>query len=152
MGLGHYLVEAHLREGRSVAELARTHGIHRSWLYKLLARYRAQGQRGLEPGSRRPHRSPTKMSSAMATRIVRQRRRLLARGLDGGAETIHWHLAKRTAVVPSTSSIWRALRARGLVTPQPHKRPRSSFVRFAASLPNECWQADATHWRLRGGR
>ena len=38
MGLGHYLVEAHLREGRSVAELARTHGIHRSWLYKLLAR------------------------------------------------------------------------------------------------------------------
>ena len=31
-------------------------------------------------------------------------------------------------------------------------RSRSSFVRFVASLPNECWQADATHWRLRAGR
>ena len=41
MGMGRYLVEAHLREGRSVAELAVSHGVHRSWLYKLLARYRA---------------------------------------------------------------------------------------------------------------
>ena len=40
MDMGRYLVEAHLREGRSVAELAAVHGIHRSWIYKLLARYR----------------------------------------------------------------------------------------------------------------
>jgi len=30
MDVGRYLVEAHLREGRSVAELARTHRVHRS--------------------------------------------------------------------------------------------------------------------------
>ncbi len=152
MGLGRYLVESHLREGRSVAELARTHGIHRSWLYKLLARYRAHGERGLEPRSRRPHRSPTAMSAATAARIIGLRASLLARGLDGGAETIHWHLARRSGLVPSTSSIWRLLRQRGLVVAQPHKRPRSSFVRFQAALPNECWQADATHWRLRRRR
>ncbi len=29
--IGRYLVEAHLREGRSVAELAAAHGVHRSW-------------------------------------------------------------------------------------------------------------------------
>jgi transposase InsO family protein len=46
--------------------------------------------------------------------------------------------------------VWRLLRRRGLVTPQPHKRPRSSFVRFAAALPNECWQSDMTHWLTRG--
>jgi len=40
MELGRYLVEAHLVEGRSVAELAAAHGVHRSWIYKLLARYR----------------------------------------------------------------------------------------------------------------
>jgi transposase len=33
-----YLVEAHLLEGRSVTELAATHNVHRSWIYKLLAR------------------------------------------------------------------------------------------------------------------
>ena len=37
------------------------------------------------------------------------------------------------------------------MTPQPHKRPRSSFIRFEAALPNELWQADTTHWRLADG-
>jgi transposase InsO family protein len=40
----------------------------------------------------------------------------------------------------------------GLITPEPHKRPRSSFIRFEAALPNELWQTDATHWSLEGGR
>jgi hypothetical protein len=42
--------------------------------------------------------------------------------------------------VPSVSTIWRVLKARGFVTPQPHKRPKSSYKRFCAELPNECWQ------------
>ena len=146
-----YLVQAHLREGRSVAELATTHGVHRSWLYKLLARYRRDGDAGLVPRSRRPHRSPRAIDSALAAEIVALRANLLAQGLDGGALTLHWHLARRHGAVPSVSSIWRLLRRRGLVTPEPHKRPRSSFVRFAAALPNECWQSDMTHWSLAGG-
>jgi transposase InsO family protein len=43
------------------------------------------------------------------------------------------------------------LSRRGFVTPQPHKRPRSSWTRFVAELPNERWQADITHWRLADG-
>jgi transposase InsO family protein len=35
--------------------------------------------------------------------------------------------------------------------PEPHKRPRSSFIRFEAALPNELWQTDATHWQLEDG-
>ena len=38
--------------------LARVHGVHRSWLYKLLGRYRADGDAGRVLRSRRPHRSP----------------------------------------------------------------------------------------------
>ena len=49
------------------------------------------------------------------------------------------------------SSIWRILRARGFVTPQPHKRPKSSYTRFVAALPNETWQSDMTHWQLADG-
>jgi hypothetical protein len=37
------------------------------------------------------------------------------------------------------------------VVPQPHKRPRSSWTRFEAQLPNECWQSDVTHWKLADG-
>ena len=48
----------------------------------------------------------------------------------------------------AVSTIWRILSRRGFVTPQPQKRPRSSWQRFCADQPNERWQADITHWRL----
>lgn len=152
MDKARYLVEAHLREGRSVAELAATHGVHRSWLYKLLARHRTDPEAGLVPRSRRPRRSPAAMARTLEDEIVAMRTNLLAQGLDAGALTLHWHLARRHGAVPSVSSIWRLLRRRGLVTPEPHKRPRSSLIRFQAELPNECWQTDMTHWALAGGR
>src|SRR6266540_4898047 len=151
MDVARYLVEAHLHEGRRVAELARVHGVHRSWLYKLLGRYRAQGESGLAPRSRRPHRSPTALLPEVTQEIVRLRADLLAQGLDAGALTIQWHLERRLGRTPSVSSIVRVLRRRGLVVPQPHKRPRSSFIRFEAALPNQLWQADATHWALADG-
>jgi transposase InsO family protein len=148
MDVGRYLVEAHLREGRRVAELARVHGVHRSWLYKLLERYRVEGEAGLAPRSRRPHCSPSALPLEVAEEIVRLRADLLSQGLDAGALTIQWHLERRLGRAPSVSSIVRVLRRRGLVVPQPHKRPRSSFIRFEAALPNQLWQTDATHWAL----
>ena len=47
-------------------------------------------------------------------------------------------------------TISRHLMKAGPVTPAPEKRPRSSYIRFAAELPNECWQSDFTHYRLAG--
>lgn len=151
MELGRYLIEAHLREGRSVAELAEAHGIHRSWIYKLLARYRAEGEAGLAPRSRRPRLSPTTMPTGLEDEIVLLRKAAGRGGLDAGAVTIHWHLGRRHDDVASVSSIWRVLKRRGFVVPQPKKRPRSSFIRFAAELPNETWQSDMTHWALGDG-
>jgi transposase InsO family protein len=84
----------------------------------------------------------------VAEEIVRLRADLLAQGLDAGALTIQWHLERRLGRAPSVSSIVRVLRRRGLVVPQPHKRPRSSLHRFEAALPNQLWQTDATHWAL----
>lgn len=151
MDAGRFLIAAHLREGRSISELARLHGVHRSWLYKLLARYRSEGEPGLQPRSRRPHRSPAAMPLELAEQIVRLRAALGADGLDAGALTIQWHLAQGGQQVPSVSSIVRLLRRRGLVVPEPRKRPRSSMIRFEAALPNQLWQTDATHWTLTDG-
>ena len=145
MDKGRFLIETHLRTGRPIAELADAHGVHRSWLYKLLARYRADGPDGLEPRSRRPHHSPTRIADRHEEAIVALRKELTDAGFDAGAATIHFHLGQRQTEVPSISTIWRVLKARGFVTPQPHKRPRSSWRRFEADLPNECWQADVTH-------
>lgn len=151
MDKGRFLVETHLRTGRPIAELAAAHGLHRSWLYKLLARYRGEGEAGLVPRSRRPHRSPTRIADRHEETIVALRKELADAGLDAGAATIHHHLGRRQSEVPSVSTIWRVLKARGFVTPQPHKRPRSSWRRFEAELPNECWQADVTHVALADG-
>ena len=155
MDLAGYVINAVLVEGRSVAEVAAAHGLSRSWLYELLARHRADGEKGLKPKSRRPRSSPTRVSSEMEDEIVALRKSLAEEGLDAGASTIHYHLQvrhrRRKKAVPSVATIWRVLSRRGFVVPQPHKRPRSSWRRFQAELPNECWQADTTHWALADG-
>ncbi len=68
-----------------------------------------------------------------------------------GAATIHFHLAQRYETPPSISTIFRVLKARGFVALAPQKRPKSSFKRFVAELPNETWQADMTHVEFGGG-
>jgi len=151
MEMGRFLIESHLRTGRSIKELARVHNVSPSWLFTLLRRYRLEGEVGLEPRSRRPRRSPSRIGDLWEDEIVTVRKQLLDFGVDAGAETIHYHLAERHGAVPSVSTIWRVLRSRGFVTPQPHKRPKSSYKPFVAELPNECWQADVTHVVLESG-
>ena len=151
MDLGRFLIETHLRTGRPIKELARVHHVSPSWLFKLLRRYRLEGPAGLEARSRRPRNSPTRIADLWEDEIVALRKELADFGADAGAQTIHYHLAKRHRTVPSQSTIWRVLRARGFVTEQPQKRPRSSYRRFVANLPNECWQADVTHVTLQDG-
>src|SRR6266545_3970146 len=92
MELARYVVEAVVLEGRSCREVGRAYGVSKSWVAKLVGRYREGGYEAIGPRSRAPNRIP-----------------------------------------------------------HPHKRPRSSWVRFEAQLPNQCWQSDVTHWRLAGG-
>ncbi len=145
MEKGRVLIETHLRTGRPIGELAKAHDVSRSWLYKLLVRYRREGWAGLEPRSRRPKTSPTRIANLYEDEIIRIRKELIDGGFDAGAETIHFHMATPGRTVPSVATIWRVLKARGFVTPEPHKRPRSSWKRFEAEFPNQCWQADMTH-------
>jgi transposase InsO family protein len=148
-----FLIETHLRTGKPIGELATANGVHRSWLYKLLERYRRYGEAGLEQRSRRPRRSPSRISAEFEDEIVELRKELVDLGLDAGAQTINYHLRQRHrgAQVPSVPTIWRVLKRRGFVVPEPHKRPKSSWRRFAAEFPNECWQADVTHFSLADG-
>ena len=151
MSLGRYVVDAVLIEGRSPSELARQHGLSRSWIYALIARFREGGYLALQPRSRRPRSCPQQVGAETEAIIVRLRQGLLAAGLDAGARTIAHHLVPLVDRPPSVSTIWRVLSRRGLVKPQPHKRPRSSYVRFQAELPNQLWQADLTLWQLADG-
>jgi len=154
MDLAGYVINAVLVEGRSVKDVCETHDISRSWLYELIARFREAGDDGLRPQSKRPRSSPTRVPVAVEDEIVGLRKELTELGVDAGAHTIRYHLQRRhrrRRAVPSVATIWRVLSRRGFVTPQPQKRPKSSWRRFQAELPNECWQADTTHWALADG-
>jgi transposase InsO family protein len=136
----------------NVTGLCRDVGITPKTFYKWAARYREEGLAGLEERSRRPHRSPGRISPLYEDAIVEYRKRLAGAGLDCGAGTIHWHLCRDGTVrPPSEATIWRVLVRRGFVTPEPDKRPRASWRRFEASTPNEWWQIDACDWQLAEG-
>jgi transposase InsO family protein len=138
-------------EKRPVSEVARSYRVARSWIYTLLARYEVEGEAAFEPRSRRPKTSPSAISPETVELIIRLRKGLAGQGLDAGPQTIAWHLEHHHQVKVSPATISRCLGRQGLVTPDPSKRPKSSYIRFAAELPNECWQSDFTHYRLAGG-
>jgi transposase-like protein len=79
-----YLVEAHVLEGRSVSELAAAHGVHRSWIYKLLARYREGEFEALRPRSSRPRSCRHQTSAQTVKAVVALRTELQAQGHDAG--------------------------------------------------------------------
>src|SRR5215218_10473026 len=74
-------------EGRSPAEVVAAYGVSRSWVYELVARYRAEGEAAFEPRSRRPRRSPTTIPEATVELILELRRSLSSQGLDAGSDT-----------------------------------------------------------------
>ena len=142
-----YLVEA--LEGRSVSELAAAHGVHRSWIYKLAARYRSGGYEALEPRSRAPRSCPQQTPVDVVEAIVcaaraagERRPRLRSARQSPTTSPSSW-------TVPSLSTIWRVLKREGLVAPAP-EAATLILIRFQAELPNEMWQADVTHWQLCG--
>lgn len=139
------------QQGMSVADAAVRFGVSRQHVYVLLARYRQGGIEAVEPRSRRPKSNARSTAEATRARIVELRHQLTDAGLDSGPVTIAWHLAQEGLLIPSTSTIRRILHAAGLITPEPRKRPKSSYIRFQADQPNETWQSDFTHWTLADG-
>ena len=135
--------------GVEVKALCAELGISRQTFYRLRRRVAVEGLGGLEPRSRRPHRSPGQVPATLEDEIVRLRKTL---PLDNGAQSIAYELARTGWAVPAVSTVHRVLVRRGQVVAQPQKRPHRAGHRFEYAAPNECWQIDATHWDLANGR
>ena len=148
MSKARLVITAVLIEGRSQSQVARDYGVSQSWISRLITRYTYEGEAAFTPRSRRPHTSPTRLPQTTIDLIVALRTELDSKGLDAGPHTIAWHLQHHHRLEVSVASISRHLHAAGLVAPSPQKRPKSSYIRFAAEQPNERWQADFTHWHL----
>jgi transposase InsO family protein len=145
------IVEAVLA-GKSQREVARLYGVSQPRVSQLVAAWRSGGWEALEPRSRRPRSNPNATPPEVLEVILALRAELVTGGCDAGPHSIAAILADRMDSPPGVTTIWRILTRAGVITPEPRKRPKRSWVRFAADLPNECWQADFTHWPLADGR
>lgn len=153
MSKSRVIVTSVVVEGRAKAAVARDYAVSRRWVHTLVSRYLTGGWEALQTQSRRPRTSPRKTSTELEEHIVALRKDLAGQGLDAGAHTIAYHLSRAGVAdpIPAPSTIWKVLKRHGLIEDQPKKRPKSSYRRFQAELPNECWQADFTHWPLADG-
>lgn len=151
MSRAHVAVLQIVSKQLSVTAAAAEYGISRRHLHRLLARYREGGLDALEPRSRRPKTTPIATPETVRQRVIELRAQLTTDGLDAGPVTIAWHLEREGLKAPAPATISRILHQAGLITPQPRKRPRSSYTRFEMAQPNEMWQSDFIHWRLQDG-
>ena len=137
--------------GATQSEVARTYGISQGWVSRLMARYEAEGEAAFEPLSRRPLSTPKATAPEVVELVLKLRKQLTEQGVDAGADTITWHLRRHHQMTLARATVHRILTRHGAVVPEPAKRPKSSYLRFEASMPNETWQSDFTHYRLAGG-
>ena len=145
------VITAITTQGLTQAEAARTYGVSAATVSRLMARFRVEGEAAFTPRSRAPKTAPAATGPETVELVLRLRKQLREDGHDAGADTLGWHLAQHHAITLSRATIHRILTRHGLVSPEPKKRPKSSYLRFAAAMPNETWQSDFTHYRLAGG-
>src|SRR6478672_3172719 len=139
-------------EGLNVRRFCAEHGVSTWFFYDLRRRHARDGDVALEPRSRAPRHVANRTSDDVEDLIVGLRKELTDGGLDAGPATIHWHLQTRGCpAVPSEATIWRVLKARGLIVAEPAKAPKHAGKRFVAARANECWQTDDTTWWLADG-
>lgn len=98
MGERELLMKLHAR-GRSFLDLSAETGIRREILTRWWKRYREQGRAGLEPRSRRPHRSPFRLEAHIAQEVLQLRGRgwgpmRIALLLGIGHSTVHRVLSR----------------------------------------------------------
>jgi transposase InsO family protein len=142
------VITAITTQGLTQAEAARTYGVSEATVSRLMARFRSEGEAAFQPRSRAPKTSPGATPPQTVDLVLRLRKELLQAGHDAGAETIAWHLHHHHGTDLSKATVHRILTRHGAVTPEPRKRPKSSYIRFEAAMPNECWQSDFTHYPL----
>jgi transposase InsO family protein len=138
----------------AVTTFCAEHDISRKTFYELRRRAKVDGPAAvLEPRTRRPKSSPSKLTEEAKAHALQVRAALESSGLDHGPISVHDKMHKMGLdPVPSIAALARVFREAGVARLEPKKKPRSAWRRFVYPAPNACWQLDATEYVLTGGR
>jgi putative transposase len=137
----------------TVTTFCAEYGITRKTFYAIRARAHDEGQAAaLEPRSRRPKTSPTRLSEDLKQEALKVRAALESSGLDHGPISVHDKMVSLRMHAPSPASLARIFREKNVARSEPKKKPRAAYRRFVYPAPNACWQLDATEYVLTCGR
>jgi len=148
------LVEAVLARRQTLQKICQRFGVSRKSAYKWLARFRHRGLPGLRDHSRRPRRSPTRLSSPWVKAVSQWRRRRP----HWGAKKIYQQLRRKhpRRRVPCARTIQRWLKRLGWVRPRMRRARRGPALAHPgltiAIRSNQVWTVDFKGWfRTRDG-
>ena len=112
----------------AVTTFCAEHQISRKTFYKIRARTRTDGAAAaLEPRSRRPRTSPTRLTDEVKMQALDVRAAMGSSGLDLGPISVQDKMhAMGLDPVPSTASLARIFHQAGVARHEPKKRPRSA--------------------------
>ena len=137
-----------LAEGVNRRELCRRYGVSPTLGYRLLARYLAEGETGLEERSRRPRGSPGLTPATVEAEVLALR----AEHPAWGGRKISAVLARRGVKAPAPSTVTDILRRHG-VELGAFGGGHATLTRFEHERPNDLWQMDFKgHVPMRRGR
>ena len=136
-----------LADGANVSQLCRRFGIGRTSAYKLLQRYREQGEAGLAERTRRPRSSPGRTPAALESVALDLR----AEHPAWGGRKIARVLSRRGVGELSPSTVTGILRRNGIELGALGGGAKP-FIRFEHATPNALWQMDFKgHVAMRSG-
>lgn len=148
MSLKREFVRLALEPDANLSALCRRFGISRPTGYQLLERYRAEGDAGLVPQSRRPRSSPRQTDPDVESAVVAIRD---AHPRWGGRKIERVLRNQGLVAAPRASTCTDILRRHGRLAP-PETQPHP-WQRFEAERPNERWQIDFKgHVPMAAGR
>jgi putative transposase len=136
----------------SRTELAERFGISRKTAHKWIKRFKAEGLKGLEELSRRPHSCPWQTDRRIVEDLVALRKASPSKGpkkLLGKLRKLH-----RFVELPAESTVAHILDRQGLVkTKRRHRRAHPGCPKGVATAPNDIWAADYKgQFRLKNGQ
>jgi len=135
----------------AVSVFCRRHGISRSQFYEIRALGAALGSVEAVLAPRRRSRPDLVTPGAVEAAALRIRKELAEDGWDHGPLSVRHQMLQAGLPAPSRATLARIFVRYGAVLAQPQKRPHASWRRFTFPKVHDCWQLDATEWRLKDG-
>ncbi len=130
--------------------------ITRKTFYAIRARAHDEGQAAaVEPRSRRPKTSPTKLTEDLKQETLKVRAALESSGLDHGPISVHYIMVSLGVSTPSPASLARIFREKNVARAEPKKKPRAAYRRFVYPArtragnwmtPSTCSPVGASGW------